>query len=79
MAALLDLSFAEFHVFLGDRIVFLLHHFLGLGTGILLGHIKVPGISARQELDLDHGRFGHGGSPRLGLKPERALGHFLLG
>src|SRR5882762_4489521 len=62
---LLDLGFAELNVLLGDRIVLLLYHFLGLGAVILLGDIEIAGIGARQELDLDHGRLGHRGSPRL--------------
>src|SRR5215470_9321521 len=62
---LLDLGFPEFNVLLGDRIVFLLYHFLGLGAGILLRDVEIAGIGARQELDLDHGRLGHRGSPRL--------------
>src|SRR5229473_3997845 len=62
---LLDLGFAEFNVLLGDRIVFLLYHFLGLGAGILLRDVEIAGIGARQQLDLDHGRLGHRGSPRL--------------
>src|SRR6266481_2249283 len=62
---LLDLGFAEFNVLLGDRIVFLLYHLLGLGAGILLGDVEIAGIGARQKLDLDHGRLGHRGSPRL--------------
>src|SRR5258707_15852184 len=63
--ALLDLGFAELNVLLGDRIVLLLYHFLGLGAGILLRDVEIAGIGARQELDLDHGRLGHRGSPRL--------------
>src|SRR5215467_11333857 len=62
---LLDLGFAELNVLLGDRIVFLLYHFLGLGARILLGDVEIAGIGARQELDLDHGRLGHWGGPRL--------------
>src|SRR5260370_37115194 len=62
---LLDLCFAELNVLLGDRIVFLLYHFLGLGAGILLRDVEIAGIGARQQLDLDHGRLGHRGSPRL--------------
>src|SRR5260370_29577307 len=63
--ALLDLGFAELNVLLGDRIVLLLYHFLGLGAGILLRDVEIAGIGARQELDLDHGRLSHRGSPRL--------------
>src|SRR5258707_12407719 len=62
---LLDLGFAELDVLLGDRIVFLLYHFLGLGARILLRDVEIAGIGARHELDLDHGRLGHRGSPRL--------------
>src|SRR6266853_3236666 len=71
---LLDLGFAELDVLLGDGVVFLLHHLLGLGPGILLGDIEIAGIGARQELDLYHGRLGHGGNPRLelGQRPQVA-------
>src|SRR5262249_8830873 len=60
-ARLLDPGFAEFHVLLRDRIVFLLHQLGGHGARILLGHVIEAGVGARHELDLDGGGLGHDG------------------
>ena len=44
----------------GDRVVFLLLQFVGLGARVLRGHIVVAGARARYELDLQTDGFGHG-------------------
>src|SRR5689334_24318238 len=67
----LDLGFAVLDVLLGDRVVFLLDHLLGLRARILLGHVIVAGIGARDELDLQRNGFGHG---TLGFLAAAAVG-----
>src|SRR5690348_18014514 len=76
----LDLGFAVLDVLLGDRVVFLLDHLLGLRARILLGHVIVAGVGARDELDLQRNGFGHGtlgfiAAARLAgnLAPERQM------
>jgi hypothetical protein len=57
--ALLDLIFAKFDVFLGDRVVFLLHQFVGHGARILPRHIIKTGIRTGYEFDFYRGVLGH--------------------
>jgi hypothetical protein len=56
---LFNLRFAEFDVFLGDRVVFLLHQFVGHGARILPRHIIKPGIRAGYEFNFDCRVLGH--------------------
>src|SRR5262249_475198 len=57
---LFDLGFLEFHVFLGNRIIFSLGKLVSHRARILAGHIKEARIRARDELDLDGSGFCHG-------------------
>jgi hypothetical protein len=56
---LLDFCFLELNVLAYDRIVFLENELFGLGAGVLFRDVKIPRIRRGQELDLDHGGFGH--------------------
>jgi hypothetical protein len=56
---LLDLILAKFDVFLGDRVVFLLHQFVGHGARILPRHVIKTGIRAGYEFDFYRGALGH--------------------
>src|SRR3954469_125140 len=60
LIGLLDFRLAEFYVLLGDRIILLHDQLVDHGARILPGHIVEAGVGARNELDLDGGRFGHG-------------------
>ena len=59
-AILLDLGFLELDVLARDRIVFLERELLGLGAGVLLGHVEIAGVGGREQLDLERGGLGHG-------------------
>jgi hypothetical protein len=56
---LLDLRFAKFDVFLGDRIVFFLHQFIGHRARILPRHVIKTGIRAGYEFDFYRRVLGH--------------------
>src|SRR6185437_16322331 len=56
---LLDLRLAIFDVLFRDRIVFFLGELVGHRARVLLGHIVVAGVGARNELDLQTDGFGH--------------------
>src|SRR5581483_10592195 len=60
LGRLLDLSFAELDVLAGDRIVLLQHELVGLGPGVLLGHVEVAGVRRGVQADLDGGGLRHG-------------------
>jgi len=59
LRALFNLRFAKFDVFLGDRVVFLLHQFVGHGARILPRYVIKTGIRAGYEFDFYRGVFGH--------------------
>src|SRR5690242_2391140 len=59
-AALLDLRFAELDVLLGDRVVLLLHQFVGHGARVLARHVIETGVGAGNQLHLDGRGLGHG-------------------
>ena len=66
---LLDLGFLELDMPAHNRIVFGERELLRLGAGILLGDIEETGIGCGEQLDLDIGGLGHGGT--LGLEENR--------
>jgi len=56
-------GFFELDMLAGDGIIFLERQLLGLGPRVLLRHIEIARVGARQELDLDHCGLGHGLCP----------------
>src|ERR1700751_4507021 len=57
--ASLDLRFLELDVLARLRIVLPEAQLLGLGTGVLLGHVEEARVRGADELDLDGCRLGH--------------------
>src|SRR4029450_9185101 len=69
---LLDLRLGELDVLLGDRVVFLLLQLVGHRARVLLGHVVVAGVGARDELDLDGDGLGHDVETSKAVKMMRA-------
>jgi hypothetical protein len=61
--ALLYLAFFEDDVLARNRVVLPKFKLLGLGAGILLGHVEVTGIRRAHEFDLDGVALGHENLP----------------
>lgn len=55
-------------MFLGAGVVFPHFHLFGLGAGVLLGHVKIAGISRAFEFNQDRGGFSHRVSPRRNIR-----------
>jgi hypothetical protein len=67
---LLNLAFLVIDVLARDGIIFLHDHFLGLGAGILLGHVEMTRIRRRVQPDLDRVDLRHRLSPEIGSAPQ---------
>jgi hypothetical protein len=57
---LLDFGFRILDVLLGNRVVFLFLHLVGLGSRVLSRHVIVPSARTGDEFDLEADGFGHG-------------------
>jgi hypothetical protein len=65
---LFDFGFLERNVLADNRVVFVELQFARLGTCVLFGDVKEPGIRCGYELDLDGIRLSHQRNPLMGCK-----------